>query len=237
MVCGRLARRIAWVMFWKRIVTRETLFTFPKPLVHLCHLVNIVLERTVRRGGWAYIDLMSVLKKEFRSWPIPHPSSTPVTIIAIEQKKLHVIHLVLLTLVHHLCTPFCFHGLGPALHPRFHSLLMNRRSAKHIPIVVGSGILKKESIASPKVTRVGSLDLTTATTILQALIRLQQTTAIMIPSENCTLHFSGTLSLLHLVISAITASPGLMNNTSHGNPLATLEVISLALHLDEACWW
>ena len=35
MVCGRLARRIAWVMFWKRMVTRETLLNPPKPLAHL----------------------------------------------------------------------------------------------------------------------------------------------------------------------------------------------------------
>ena len=50
MDCGRLARRIAWVMFWKRIVTRETLFTSPKPLVHLiCQPVNIVPGGTISR--------------------------------------------------------------------------------------------------------------------------------------------------------------------------------------------
>ena len=148
---------------------------------------------------------MSVLR-DFRSWPIPFPSNTPVMIIAIKQKKLQVIHLFLLTLVHHLCIPFRFHCLGPALDPCLHSLLVNRRSAKHMPIVVGSGILKKESIASPKVTRVGSRDLTTVITIQQALTRLQQITAIRIPSENCTLHFSATLSLLHPLIS--NTSPG-----------------------------
>ena len=35
MVCGRLATRIAWVMFEKDIASRETLFAFPKPLAHL----------------------------------------------------------------------------------------------------------------------------------------------------------------------------------------------------------
>ena len=44
MVWGRLARRIAWVMFWKGMeLSRETLFTLPKPLVHLFyHQVNSV---------------------------------------------------------------------------------------------------------------------------------------------------------------------------------------------------
>ena len=51
MVCGRLASRIAWIMFWKRIVTTDTLFTVPKPLVHLLSLVNIMLEEGVRREG------------------------------------------------------------------------------------------------------------------------------------------------------------------------------------------
>ena len=52
MVCGRLARIIAWVMFLKRIVTTDTLFTLPKPRVHLFyHLVNIMLEGGVTRGG------------------------------------------------------------------------------------------------------------------------------------------------------------------------------------------
>jgi len=44
--------RIAWVMLWKCMVTRDTLFTVPKPLVHLFyHLVDIVLEGGVGRGG------------------------------------------------------------------------------------------------------------------------------------------------------------------------------------------
>ena len=230
MVCGRLARRIAWVMLWKRMVTTDTLFTLPKPRVHLFyHLVDIVLEEGPRKGGQTYRDLMSVLSN-FRSWPIPFPSNTPVMIMAIEQKRLQVIHLVLLTLVHHLCIPFRFHCLGPALDPCLHSLLMNRRSAKHIPIVVGSGILKNESIASPKVTRVGSRDLTTAMTMQQALTRLQQITAIMIPSENCTLHFPSIFSLLHPIIS--TTSPGSIF-TSHGIPLSTLEASLFVLHLKE----
>jgi len=89
--------------------------------------------------------------------------------IMAHQEKLQVIHLVLLTLVHHLCTPFCFHLLGPALDRCFHSLLINHLPAKHIPIVVGSGILKNESIASPKVTKVGSRDLTTVI-IIQHMI-------------------------------------------------------------------
>ena len=39
-------------MFWKRIVTTDTLFTLPKPRVHLFyHLIDIVLERGIRRGG------------------------------------------------------------------------------------------------------------------------------------------------------------------------------------------
>ena len=65
MVCGRLARRIAWIMFWKRIVTKETLFTLPKPLVHLfCHLVSIVPERTVVRGGTS-LQRFNVCAHEF----------------------------------------------------------------------------------------------------------------------------------------------------------------------------
>ena len=44
------------------MVTTDTLFTVPKPLVHLFyHLVDIVLEGGVGRGGQAYRDLMSVL--------------------------------------------------------------------------------------------------------------------------------------------------------------------------------
>ena len=171
---------------------------------------------------------MSVLMYS-RSMPIPYPSNTPVTMIAIKQKRLQVIHLVLLTLLHHLCTPFCFHCLGLALEPRIHSFSMNRRSAKHIPIVVWSGILKNESIASPKVTRVGSRDLTTAMTMQQALTRLQQITAIIIPSENCTLHLPATLSLLHLFTSTISPT---LTSTNHGSPLPTLEVTLLELHLD-----
>ena len=51
MVCGRLARRIAWVMFEKVIRSRKYLFTLPKPLFHLfCNLVNIVPEGSVRSG-------------------------------------------------------------------------------------------------------------------------------------------------------------------------------------------
>ena len=147
--------------------------------------------------------------------------------IVIAKKKLHVIHLVLLMLVHHLCTPFCFHCLGPVLHPRLHSRSMNRRSAKHIPLVVGSWILKKESIASPKVTKVGSRDLTIVIIIAHALIRLQQITAIMIPSENCTLHLSSTISLLHPLTS--TSSPVMSVNT-HGRLFAAIELIELLSH-------
>ena len=170
---------------------------------------------------------MSVLRNS-RSWPIPNTSNTPAMMITIELKKLQIIHLLLLTLAHHLCIPFRFHGLGPALDPRIHSLSMNRRSAKHMSTVVGSGMLKKESIASPKVTRVGSLDLTTVMIIPPALTRLQQITAIMIPSENYTLHFSSTFSLLHPVISI--SSHGVIF-ISHGSPLATLGGTSLGLHL------
>ena len=51
MVCGRLARRTASVMFWKRILSTDTMFTLPKPLFHLfCNIVNIVLEGSVRSG-------------------------------------------------------------------------------------------------------------------------------------------------------------------------------------------
>src|SRR5205807_1586522 len=135
----------------------------------------------IERGGVVtYIDLMSVLK-EFPSVTIPIRRNAPAAITAIKHTKLQTIHLVLLTLFHHLCTLFCFHSLGLVRHPRLHSLSTNRRSAKHIPIVVGSGILRKESTASPNVTSVGSRDLTTAMIIQQALIRLQQITAIMIP--------------------------------------------------------
>ncbi|KAG0632563.1 hypothetical protein HOY80DRAFT_1067793 [Tuber brumale] len=143
--------------------------------------------------------------------------------------KLQVIHLVLLTLVHHLCTAFFFHHLGPAL-PSPHSRFMNRRSAKHTPIVVESRILRKESIASPNVARAGSRDLTTAMTILHALTRLQQITATILPTENCTLHISdlGVLSLLHQLIST---SPPVEKCIRHGTPFATLETRSLGLHL------
>ena len=183
-------------------------------------------REVIDEGGKAHIDLMSVLNTS-PSCRIPNRSNTPATIIVIEQRKLQVIHLVLLALVHHLCASSWLHSLGPVLHPRLHSLSMNRRSAKHIPFVVESGILKKESIASPKVTRVGSRDLTTAIIILEALIRLQHTTTIMIPSENCTLHFSGVLSLLHPIISL---SPILGRSICHGSPLVTFEASSLGLH-------
>ena len=139
----------------------------------------------------------------------------------IEQRKLQVIHLLLLALVHHLCTPFCFHCLGCVLHPRLHSLSMNCRSAKHMLTVVGSGILKKESIASPKVTSVDSRDLTITVTIQQALTKLQQITTIMISNENCTLHFSAVLSLLHPLIS--TSSP-VVSFIDHGSPLVTFDI-------------
>ena len=49
MVCGRLARSIAAVMFLKRTASRDTRFTLPKPLFHLfCNSVSIVLEGTVK---------------------------------------------------------------------------------------------------------------------------------------------------------------------------------------------
>jgi len=45
MVCGRLARRIAKVMFLKETRTWETPSTVPKPASHLlCHHVNMILE-------------------------------------------------------------------------------------------------------------------------------------------------------------------------------------------------
>jgi len=141
--------------------------------------------------------------------------------IVIEQKKLQVIHLFLLTLVRHLCTPFFFHCLGPVFQPHLHSLSTNSRSAKHVPLVVGSGVLKKESTASPKVTRIGSRDLTTAATIQIALTRLQQITTIMMSSENCTLHFSFVISLLH---PAISTSPTVLSFTHHGSPLVRFVV-------------
>ena len=153
--------------------------------------------------------------------------------MVIEQKKLQIIHLFLLTLVHHLCAPFCFHSLGPALHRRLQFLPIYRRSAKHMSIVVGSGFLKKESTASPRVTRVGSLDLTTAMTIQQALTRLHQITTIMIPSENRTLHFSSVISLLHPATSI--SSPAL-SFTRHASPLVKFAVGSLVLHLNQPSW-
>ena len=97
----------------------------------------------------AYIDLRSVLQT-YPSVIIPIASNTPATTIVSKQNKLQVIHLVLLTLTDHLCTPFCFHRFGPILCPSLHCLSINSRLAKHIPCVVGSGILKKESTASPK---------------------------------------------------------------------------------------
>jgi len=52
MVCGRFARRIAWVMLLMGMVTRETLFTLPKPLVHLFYSpVSIRHAGSSRRGG------------------------------------------------------------------------------------------------------------------------------------------------------------------------------------------
>ena len=52
MVCGRLARSIARVIFGKRMLTREKLFTLPKPRIHLvCLFVNIVPAESIRRGG------------------------------------------------------------------------------------------------------------------------------------------------------------------------------------------
>ena len=51
MVCGRLTRRIAWVMVRGSILSREALFTLPKPQFQLSpHLVNIVLQGSKRRG-------------------------------------------------------------------------------------------------------------------------------------------------------------------------------------------
>jgi len=215
MDCGRFAMRIAWVTLPKKAGIWETPFTLPKPLIHLlCYLVNLVIVTSTRRAG-ACIDRMSVAEY-FPSFAIPSPNNTPVAMIVIEKKKLQIIHLLLLTLVHHLCIPLCFHCLGPVVHPCLHSLLMNCRLAKHIPMVVGSGTLKKESIASPKVTRVGSRGLMTAMTIQQALTRLQQITTIMMSSENCTLHFSSVISLLH---PAISTSPTVSSFTRHGSPL------------------
>ena len=206
--------RAVTVSVSENLKNQETLFTLPKPLAHLqCHLFNIALAGNAGGGGGAHIDLRSVLQT-FLSDCIPCASNTARRMRFIEKKKLQIIHLVLLTLVHHLCPPFCFHCLGPDLHPRLHSFLMNLRSAKHIPIVAGSGNLKNESTASPKVTRVGSRDLTTVMIIQQALTRLQQITTIMMSSENCTLHFSGVLSLLHSAIS--TSSVG--SFTRHGSP-------------------
>ena len=175
----------------------------------------------------AYSDLMSV-PQYIPSWSMPNRSKSPATMIVIKQKKLQIIHLVLLTLVHHLCTPFCFHCLGPVFQPHLHCLSMNRRSAKHLPLVVESGVLKKESTASPRVTRVGSLDLATTMIILQALTRLQQITTIIISNENCTLHFSAVLSLLHPLIS--TSSP-VVSFIRHGSPLVTFEVSVLGLQV------
>ena len=62
MVCGKLARRIAEVMIGNRPLTRETLFTLPKPRVHLFgHLINIVPRRVLGEEERAYIDLRLVL--------------------------------------------------------------------------------------------------------------------------------------------------------------------------------
>jgi len=185
----------------------EMMFTLPKPLANLfCHLVNVVFEGRVGRGGRACKDFIYLLSLS-PSCFIPNLSSIPAVMIATEQKELQVMHLGLLAPVHHLCTPFCFHCLGPALDARFHSVSINRRSAKHIPIVLESGILKKESIVSPKVTNVGSRDLPTVIIILHTLTRVQPITAIMIPSENSILHPSFVISLLHWLTS--TTSPPL----------------------------
>ena len=63
MVCGRLARRTAWVMLSMERLIAETMVTLPKPLAHLfCRLVNIVFEGGVGRGGQTHKDLMSVLE-------------------------------------------------------------------------------------------------------------------------------------------------------------------------------
>jgi len=52
MACGKLAVRIAWVLVEKGRLTRATLFTLPKPRVHLfCLLVRIMLEGGIGGGG------------------------------------------------------------------------------------------------------------------------------------------------------------------------------------------
>ena len=49
-----LAGRTVSVMLWMGNAAREALFTLAKPLEDpFWHLVNIVLERSVRRGGRA----------------------------------------------------------------------------------------------------------------------------------------------------------------------------------------
>ena len=172
---------------------------------------------------------MSVLQY-FPSRTIPNRSETPAAMIIIKQKKLQAIHLVLLALVHHLCTPF-FHSLGPVVHPRSHSRLMNCRSAKHIPMVVWSGVLKKESTASPRVTIVGSRKLTTVITMQQALTQLQQMTMTMTYTRKITLQFSAIFSLLHPLIT--TSSP-VVSLIPHGSPFVTFDVSSLGLHVNES---
>ena len=211
-------------MFLKRIpVIIDTLFTLPKPLLHLFVTLLMLCSKELLEDGNAYIDLMSVFNTLPSCW-IPNRSNTTETMIVIANKTLQVIHLALLTLVHHLCAPFCFHWLGPVLRPCVHSSSMNHRSAKHIPLVVGSEVLKKELMASPRVTSVGSRDLIIVIIIAHALTRLQQITTIMIPSENCTLHFSSTISLLH----PLTSTSSSLSVTRHGSPFATIEVISPA---------
>ena len=50
-------------MLSKEKLRVETISTFPKPLAHLfCHLVNILFEWSVGRGGRAHKDFMSVLE-------------------------------------------------------------------------------------------------------------------------------------------------------------------------------
>ena len=218
------------MLFFARVMRLERHCLLCQNLCSTFFVTSSILcsKEVLEEGGNAHIDLMSVLN-ESPSCRIPNRSNTPAAIIVIEQRKLQVIHLVLPTLVHHLCTPLCFHSLGPVLHPRLHSRSMNRRSAKHIPLVVGSGILKKESIASPMVAKAGSRDRTTVIIIAHALTRLQKITAIMIPNENCTLQFSLVISLLHPLIS--TSSP-VSSVTSHGCPFATIE---LSLPVSHPC--
>jgi len=100
---GKLARRIARAMFEKRILTREKLFTLPKPRAHLfCHLVDIVLPGSTER---AHIDLRLVLRY-IPSLIIPIWSNIPAKNIVIKQKKLPIIHPFLLALPTTSAPPF-----------------------------------------------------------------------------------------------------------------------------------